>query len=103
VAGLKLAQEQRFRPTKARGDAAARERKYRQWIAFEQYVRFEAPPAVSDRRGHTTEVRPSPVFRDLSWFDLAKARDVVSAGGGSGEPQVWVDQERGVFYFRLTD
>jgi len=31
------------------------------------------------------------------------AQNVVGAGGGSQCPQVWVDQNRGVLYFRIAD
>ena len=43
------------------------------------------------------------VFKDISWFDLAQAQDVVTAGSGPSPPQVWVDRRRGVFYYRKTD
>ena len=25
------------------------------------------------------------------------------AGGGSWEPEIWIDRDRGIFYFRVTD
>jgi hypothetical protein len=39
----------------------------------------------------------------MSWFDLDRAKNVVTAGGGPSQPQIWVDQTRGVFYYRKTD
>lgn len=94
---------------------------YRQWIEYAQYLRFEAPVDVCLRfastivPGATTQPADEydlarnahPIragaFDDLSWFDLEKAQNVVTAGGGSSQPQIWVDQTRGVFYFRKTD
>ena len=44
------------------------------------------------------------VFHDLScWFDLDRATNVLSAGGGPSDACVWVDVNRGVFYYRVTD
>jgi hypothetical protein len=98
---------------------------YRQWIQFEQYVRFEAPVDVCLK--YAAKVVPGAtlqpideyeikrgggpiregVFTDFGWFDLAKGKNVVGAAGGPGTPgqmgDVWVDQDRGVFYFRKTD
>jgi len=94
---------------------------YHQWIQYEQYLRFEAPPDVCFQfsatvvPGATTQpiesselaynafpIRPG-VFKDISWFDLAQTQDVITAGGGPSQPQVWVDRRRGVFYYRKTD
>jgi hypothetical protein len=91
------------------------------WVEYAQYLRFEAPVDVCLRyastlvRGPTTKpdseldltddarsVR-ADAFDDFSWFDLDKAQDVVTAGGGPSQPQVWVDRTRGVFYYRKTD
>jgi hypothetical protein len=94
---------------------------YSQWIQYEQYVRFEAPVAVCLR--HAAAVVPGEpltpvgqdelkssrlpvrqdVFLDFSWFDLRNASSVAGAGGGPSQPRVWVDQDRGVFYYRKTD
>lgn len=92
-----------------------------QWIAHEDYLRFEAPVAVCLRHAAVlvpgtalapvsaeqlaleARRRDRGILRDLSWFDLGAARNVVGAGGGSQCPRVWVDQVRGVLYYRLTD
>jgi len=95
---------------------------YRQWIEFAQYVRFEAPadaclkyaaavaPGAAlqpvDEFQLELDARPirEGVLKDFEWFDLAKAKNVVRAGGTPGQmARVWVDQDRGVFYFRKTD
>lgn len=94
---------------------------YRQWIEYAQYLRFEAPvdvclqyastvvPAAAtqpadefDLVSQARLIRPG-AFEDFSWFDLDKAQNAVTAGGGPSQPQVWVDQNRGVFYYRKTD
>lgn len=111
ITGLKL-------PPEAKNIRAAC---YRQWIEYAQYVRFEAPVDVCLRYaatvapGATTEpadeydladgrhLIQAGAFDDFSWFDLEKAQNVVTVGGGPSRPQVWVDQKRGVFYYRLTD
>jgi hypothetical protein len=92
-----------------------------QWIAHEEYLRLEAPVPVCLRHAAVlvpgealapvpadqlaADARPPRpgIFQDLSWFDLGAARNVVGAGGGSQRPRVWVDQNRGVLYYRLTD
>lgn len=92
------------------------------WIQYEQYLRFEAPVEVCLRHaavivpGKTLQpadafqLRPERfpvdknVFRKFDWFDLGGiGQNVVEAGGGPSEPTVWVDQTRGVFYYRKTD
>ncbi len=91
-----------------------------QSIAHEDYLRLEAPVAVCLRHAAVlvpteplTPVSadrlamdarpPQGIFHDISWFDLSSAQNVVGAGGGSQRPQVWVDQNRGVLYYRLCD
>ncbi len=91
------------------------------WIAHEQYMRFEAPvpvclqhavvlvsgeelePVPADQLASDDIPPASGIFRDITWFDLGAAQNVVGAGGGSNRPQVWVDQNRGVLYYRLLD
>lgn len=105
-------------PVEARNIGAA---EYRQWIEFAQYARFEAPLPVC--LGYAKLVVPgaalqpvgefqlerdarplrSEVFRDFSWFDLQTASNMIGSGGGSNQPEVWIDQDRGVFYYRKTD
>jgi hypothetical protein len=105
-------------PPEAKNIRAA---KYSQWIEYAQYLRFEAPVDVCLRYASTVApgaatqpadefdlkngARPirSGAFDDFSWYDLDKAQNVVTAGGGPSQPQVWVDQTRGVFYYRKTD
>jgi hypothetical protein len=53
-----------------------------------------------------TDARPihDGVLKDFRWFDLAKAKNFVGGSGTRGPTaRVWVDQDRGVFYFRETD
>lgn len=94
---------------------------YRQWLQYERYIRFEAPVADCENTASSilagealtpvgaeelsfvvTTVRPS-VFRDFSWFDLQNAKNVVTGGGGPGKPYVWIDRDRGVFYYKVAD
>lgn len=111
ITGLKL-------PPEATNIRAA---SYSQWVEYAQYLRFEAPAEVCLRYAFTVApgaatqpaddsdlkngARPirSGAFDDFSWFDLDKAQNVITAGGGPSRPQVWVDQTRGVFYYRRTD
>jgi len=91
---------------------------YREWIAAEDYLRFEAPVAVC--LNHAAVILPkanlqaqqatiptvnanssSAHFKDLSWFDLGNASNVVSASEGT--MSIFIDQDRGVFYYRFTD
>lgn len=111
ITGLRL-------PPEAKNIRAA---KYGQWAEYAQYLRFEAPVDVclryastvapgaatqpadeSDLKDDARLIRPE-AFDDFSWFDLDTAQNVATAGGGPSEPQVWVDQTRGVFYYRKTD
>jgi hypothetical protein len=105
-------------PREARNIRAA---SYSWGVEYSQYLRFEAPPEVCLRYASTVAPRAatrpadefdlrngahltrSGVFDDFSWFDLEKAQDVVTAGGGPSQPEVWVDQTRGVFYYRKMD
>lgn len=94
---------------------------YRQWIEFNQFVRFEAPPAIclktAEKILHDEKLYPSApaeytdfhgplrddVFKYFSWFDLRKAKNVVTGTIHGPETQVWVDQDRGIFYFCKSD
>src|SRR5262249_53809873 len=86
---------------------------FSQGMVFSHYVRFEAPVdvclAYAKQVAHGAELTPEspdvldsiirkdrPRFRDLSWFDLAGAGDLIGAHPGVF---VWVDRARGVFYF----
>ena len=98
-------------------------------IGHEEYVRFEAPPetclahvaVVLEAYSPKEKVASQPSLPatskitaipgpwtsqeiDISWFDVQNIRNGVTAGSfGSQLPMVWVDTDRGVFYFRLTD
>jgi len=100
-----------------------------QFNFFSEFVRFEAP--VDDCIEHVQSVRaawgkevdylrdrfgplrslaePPPARtiaqeRGVTWFDPQNIREGLAAGGGgSGIPMIWVDTERGVFYYELSD
>ena len=100
-----------------------------QFNFFVEFVRFEAPvtvcrqhigPALSawgetfdylrDEAEPVRELdeppRPQryPEEYGVTWFDPHTIRKGVTAGGGgSGIPMIWVDTERGIFYYMLTD
>jgi hypothetical protein len=94
---------------------------YSQLVEYAHYLRFEAPVDVCLRYAETVvpgattkpadeydlagNARPlrAGAFDDFSWFDLDMAQHVVTAGGGPSQPKIWVDQSRGVFYYRKTD
>ncbi len=101
---------------------------FRFWVAYEEYVRFEAP--VEDCVAHVpvvirqwnadspsdlrqTSETPQPLEQaprhpgmllDVPWFDVENIKKGLSAGaGGPLVPTVWVDSQRGVFYYMVTD
>jgi hypothetical protein len=102
---------------------------YRQWIAIEDFIRFEAP--IDDcisfaeqtiaRHNSAHPDRPIPGLSPITdvgnsgeisrstelsteWFDLAAIRNGFASGGvGSHMPQLWIDSDRGVVYFKYTD
>lgn len=104
---------------------------YRRWQAYEAFVRFEAP--VVDCLAHVDKINklhmdhhpPSdvrirwkpidpaalvlkvsglPSSMKTSWFDLQRIqRGQWIKGGGSHVPAVWVDEDRGLFYYHVTD
>ncbi len=94
---------------------------YREWIAAEDLIRFEAPTDVCLKHAAmiSTDMQLVPIitqdlalsttqpfgsnFKDSSWFDLAKATNVVHGGGGSHKAEIWIDQDRVVFYYHYTD
>jgi hypothetical protein len=84
----------------------------------QQYVRFEAPVddcyAQAKRILRTNQPTFSKTSRPLGppsceqlhtkWFDVDKIAEGVVAGDGSDHgPQIWIDTQRGVFYYYLTD
>jgi len=97
-------------------------------MGYEFYFRFEAPVqaclshvptalAFGDAGGAVASkpaptlvpitTPPSPLRSskfDLSWFDVECIRNGMTTGGcGSHAPVVWVDTDRGVFYYMVTD
>jgi len=92
---------------------------YTHWVAYSQYVRFEAPTPVclAHAKAMTGQEPPAPKALDederrcfhlyfadgLPWFDTAHIRNGVVLGGGPSVPKVWVDTDRGIFYYQITD
>lgn len=95
-------------------------------FAYELLVRFEAPVSVCEQ--HVAEVlkwheKGMPKQEELSiekvdhvdymenfmlkptpWFDPSTLKRGLHAGRpGSSVPEMWIDQEKGIFYFRETD
>jgi hypothetical protein len=40
---------------------------------------------------------------DVSWFDVEAITHGLKAEGDFSIPDVWIDLNRGVFYYRITD
>ncbi len=92
---------------------------YHEWVAAEVYLRFEAPVDVclnqaaellpkkslsisaNARANNLIPFPKSPQFKDLSWYDLGEVKNVVSAT--EGHISIFIDQDRGVFYYHYTD
>ncbi|MEI8195515.1 MAG: hypothetical protein WCI73_06375 [Phycisphaerae bacterium] len=94
--------------------------KHRQWVGFEEYVRFEAPLAECEAFAESllqneklapvdlTDQEPrhpiSPKgIHDLSWFDLAKVKNGLRNDGNMTLKQIYIDRDRGVFYYVNSD
>jgi len=99
------------------------------WIYYQCFVRFEVnydegvAHAENVFRDHAeqmkwkfTEPRREPITSPPSpgispdralrveWFDVAKIRSGISFGElNSWQPQVWVDKDRNLFFYCLTD
>lgn len=43
------------------------------------------------------------VRNDATWFDKEKIVHGETYDGGSGQPEFWIDEDRGVFYCEITD
>jgi hypothetical protein len=97
--------------------------------ALEILVRFEAPPDVCRRQvqvvfdhwayqnktaAYPLLLRPltkrllpekKDMVPDTSWFDIEQIEQGSSASGpaGSWQPEFWVDENRGIFYYKMTD
>ncbi len=102
--------------------------RFSQWVAYETFVRFEAPEAdciafaerimVAYDREHARSAPvklgtfEGPIDRsiassshlDTHWFDVQAIRHgIVGGSGPSHSPKVWIDTARGVCYYKQTD
>ncbi len=95
--------------------------------AFEVYVRFEAPADVCRAHAQTVadtwarqdnlppyvvalspitsppELENQSMIGNAAWFDKEKIVHGETGGGGSHQPEFWIDDDRGIFYCRITD
>ncbi|WP_397384056.1 hypothetical protein [Prosthecobacter sp.] len=114
-------------PSTARNIQIAR---YSYGFAYELLVRFEAPVSVCEQ--HVAEVlkwhdmwrdkampkqeeptaekvdhvdyTENSVLKPTPWFDPGALKRGLHVGKpGSSVPEIWIDQEKGIFYFRETD
>ena len=100
---------------------------YGDWQAYQRFVRFEAPVedcihhidivlAWDDKLYKRTSSYPrmtvsgaEPHDGDrtmgrIPWFDVDKIRHGIYTGKASSHtPEIWVDTDRGIFYFFETD
>lgn len=99
---------------------------YREWQAYEMYVRFRAPTdvcgayakALIDNQNAKPQTKRISEFRTMTtapakvsstelsidWFTPDTIKTGSEAGDdGSWNPRIWIDSERGIFYYRLTD
>ena len=100
---------------------------YGDWQAYQRFVRFEAPVedcirhidvvlAWNDKmykrissypRIEVASVEPhrgDSMMGPVPWFDVDKIRHGIYVGKASSHtPEIWVDRDRGVFYFYETD
>lgn len=100
---------------------------YADWQAYQQFVRFEAPvedciryidlvlewdDKIHKRKSsypRLTVTGASPLDGDsmmgsIPWFDVNKIRHGIYTGKASSHtPEIWVDTDRGIFYFYETD
>ncbi len=97
-------------------------------LYFAESVRFEAPVAdclahirtvIEDHNArYTSGLRQTPIKwtpittppskvqlgLDVPWFDIHNIQSGIQAGArGTIQPAIWVDAERGVFYYMMTD
>ncbi len=101
---------------------------YQEWMAYEFLLKFEAPvdackaharlllkqdnrdnpdsPVSVELRPLTASpqaVPPSPPL-NATWFDVENIEQGLTGGeGGSHRPTIWIDTERGLVYYLLTD
>ena len=100
---------------------------YADWQAYQRFVRFEAPVEDCIRhidaviawhnkmnkrtssypRAEVTSVRPCGGDKTMGptpWFDVDRIKRGLYMGEDSSHtPQIWVDRDRGVFYYYETD
>jgi hypothetical protein len=102
---------------------------YAQWIAIEDFVRFEAPlddcidfaQKTIARHNAANPDRPAAELHPITdvsncaelasskelttdWFDLCSIRNGLAGGSlDSHIPQLWIDTDRGVVYFKYSD
>ena len=99
---------------------------YADWQAYTRLVRIEAPQedclkhidaviAWNDKKHQRTSSYPriqvayvAPVgagrLERASWFDPEKiTRGIYTGDGSSHKPQIWIDLDRGIFYFQEMD
>jgi hypothetical protein len=101
---------------------------FREWVACETFLRFEAPvddclvcardllaahnsrnpgQPIARLRGLTLPVDrgdASSSVLDTSWFDVNSIQRGQEGGISSSRmPRIWVDTERGVFYYTFHD
>ena len=104
---------------------------YREFIAYQYVVRFEAPKedclatvakvvqafrhsgTTPDAVAELSQIRPIAAERDhvkevgdfsVPWFDPENIKNGVEAGKRSSHtPKIWIDTDRGAFYFQYTD
>ena len=64
---------------------------------FPRYVVPEFEPVSHPQREKSTDLR-------IDWFDNDRISKGAVAGTGWGwEPKIWIDDERGVFYYEVND
>ncbi len=101
---------------------------YAEWVAYEVYVRFEAPLSICKAHAihllkkHNKEFPQSAVPVDLrvltgpvravepgpplnvNWFDVDAIKNGFIGGErGSHRPFIWIDSDRNVLYYVYTD
>ncbi len=83
---------------------------------FEIFVRFEAPvpeclswaaskfPNIRLEQLDTAVEPRTSNGADPKWFDIHRiAKGVTGGKGYEGEPKIWIDTDRGIFYYSMTD
>jgi hypothetical protein len=101
---------------------------YNRWNKYEAYIRFEADPEVCRDHVKTVvednvqqhsfaskdtklvpisaqpEVVPGSRLGHLRWFKINEIVDgFMRKSATSYDPDIWIDDDRGIFYCRITD